>query len=158
MARRLLIHFFLVPLGTFSHAVVYQWTDANGQTHFGDRPPAQASSSEVRVNAAPAQADTAARERHQKMTEFVNQQLQEREARQAAEAKARMQAERQSEACRKLQARLKHMESISTFYNLNDKGERVFVSEEENLQVRDRFRDRKSTRLNSSHVRISYAV
>src|SRR5690554_7835768 len=74
------------------------------------------------------------------MTEFVNQQLQEREARQAAEAKARMQAERQSEACRKLQARLKHMESISTFYNLNDKGERVFVSEEENLQVRDRFR------------------
>ncbi|ERP94904.1 hypothetical protein Q666_08275 [Marinobacter sp. ES-1] len=140
MARRLLIPLFLVSLGTFSHAAVYQWTDANGQTHFGDRPPAQASSSEVRVNAAPAQADTAARERHQKMTEFVNQQQQEREARQAAEAKARMQAERQSEACRKLHARLKHMESISTFYNLNDKGERVFVSEEQNLQIRDRFR------------------
>src|SRR5690554_7284063 len=109
MARRLLIPLFLVPLGTFSHAVSYQWTDANGQTHFGDRPPAQASSSEVRVNAAPAQADAAARERHEKMTEFVNQQQQEREARQAVEAKARMQAERQSEACGKLRARLKHM-------------------------------------------------
>ncbi|WP_227508354.1 DUF4124 domain-containing protein [Marinobacter sp. P4B1] len=133
---------FFVALSALpaAHAAVYQWTDANGQTHFGDRPPAQASSSEVRVNAAPAQADTAARERHQKMTEFVNQQQQEREARQAAEAKARMQAERQSEACRKLHARLKHMESISTFYNLNDKGERVFVSEKQNLQIRDRFR------------------
>jgi|SRR5690554_63220 len=140
MARRLLISLFLVSLGPFSNAAVYQWTDANGQTHFGDRPPAQASSSEVRVNAAPAQADAAARERHEKMTEFVNQQQQEREARQAVEAKARIQAERRSEACGKLQARLKHMESISTFYNLNDKGERVFVSEEQNLQIRDRFR------------------
>src|SRR5690606_41254736 len=52
-----LISLFLLSLSPFSHAAVYQWTDANGQTHFGDRPPAKASSKEVRVNAAPAQAE-----------------------------------------------------------------------------------------------------
>lgn len=140
MARRLLISLFLLSLGPFSHAAVYQWTDANGQTHFGDRPPAKASSKEVRVNAAPAQADATARDRQQKMTEFLEQQQQEREERQAAEAKARQQAERQAEMCRKLQARLKHLESVSTFYDINDKGEREYVSEEENLQIREQFR------------------
>jgi uncharacterized FlaG/YvyC family protein len=140
MARRLLISLFLLSLGPFSHAAVYQWTDANGQTHFGDRPPAKASSKEVRVNAAPAQADATARDRQQKMTEFLEQQQKEREERQATEAKARQQAERQAEMCRKLQARLKHLESVSTFYDINDKGEREYVSEEENLQIREQFR------------------
>lgn len=140
MARRLLISLFLLSLGPFSHAAVYQWTDANGQTHFGDRPPAKASTKEVRVNAAPAQTDATARDRQQKMTEFLEQQQQEREERQAAEAKARQQAERQAEMCRKLQARLKHLESVSTFYDINDKGEREYVSEEENLQIREQFR------------------
>ncbi|WP_303291719.1 hypothetical protein [Marinobacter sp. SS5-14b] len=74
------------------------------------------------------------------MTEFLNQQQQEREARQAQEASARKQAERAEEACQKLRARMKHMESISTFYDLNERGERVFVSEEENQQIRGRFR------------------
>ncbi|WP_288590036.1 DUF4124 domain-containing protein, partial [Marinobacter sp. UBA5687] len=83
MIRKLLISLFLLSLGPFSHAAVYQWTDANGQTHFGDRPPAKASSKEVRVNAAPAQADATARDRQQKMTEFLEQQQKEREERQA---------------------------------------------------------------------------
>ncbi|MEX2474621.1 hypothetical protein [Marinobacter sp.] len=32
------------------------------------------------------------------------------------------------------------MDSISTFYNLNDEGEQVFVSEAENDIIRERFR------------------
>ncbi|MEC8898477.1 MAG: DUF4124 domain-containing protein, partial [Pseudomonadota bacterium] len=75
-----------------------------------------------------------------KMTEFLEQQQKEREERQAKEAKARQQAEKQEELCRNLQARLKHLESVSTFYDINEKGEREYVSEEENQQIRDRFR------------------
>ena len=48
----------LIPLST--NAGVYKWVDANGQTHFGDRPPAQAASSEVTVKAAPASVDAGA--------------------------------------------------------------------------------------------------
>lgn len=142
MYRSLLLSLLFLPITQLSNAAVYQWTDANGQTHFGDRPPVQVNSSEVRINAAPAQADSTARERHQKMTEFLNEQQREREVRQTEEANARKQAEKAAESCQKLRARLHHMKSISTFYNLDDRGERVFVSEEENQQIRDRFRAR----------------
>ncbi len=142
MAYKRLLFLVLLLITPLAHAAVYQWTDANGQVHFGDRPPAQVKSNEVRVNAAPAQVDTSARERHQKMTEFLNQQQQEREARQADQAKSREQAQKAEATCQKLRARLKNMARISTFYNLDESGERVFVSEEENEQIRDRFREK----------------
>ena len=133
----------LMVLGFISvsaNAAVYKWVDANGQTHFGDRPPAKAASSEVTVKAAPASVDAGARERHQKMTEFLEQQQEEREARQAANAKAEEKAEKQAELCKKLRARLKFLASVSTFYNINDQGERVYVNEAENTQIREDFR------------------
>lgn len=127
-------------LSLTANAGVYKWVDANGQTHFGDRPPAKAASSEVSVKAAPAGVDAGARERHQKMTEFLEQQQEEREARQTASAKAEEKAEEQAELCRKLRARLKHLASVSTFYNINDQGERVYVNEAENTRIREDFR------------------
>ena len=140
MIRALLLSLSLLPL--FASAGVYKWVDANGQTHFGDRPPAQAASSEVTVKAAPASADAVARERHQKMTEFLEQQQEERKARQAADAQAEEKAAKRAEVCRKLQARLKFLASVSTFYNLNDQGERVFVNEAENARIRADFRQK----------------
>ena len=91
-----LISVCLMPLS--ANAGVYKWVDANGQTHFGDRPPAQAASSEVTVKAAPASVDAGARERHQRMTEFLEQQQEERETRQAANDKAEEKAEVTAEA------------------------------------------------------------
>jgi len=140
LIRALLLSLSLLPL--FASAGVYKWVDANGQTHFGDRPPAQAASSEVTVKAAPASADAVARERHQKMTEFLEQQQEERKARQAADAQAEEKAAKRAEVCRKLQARLKFLASVSTFYNLNDQGERVFVNEAENARIRADFRQK----------------
>ncbi|MHA7810779.1 MAG: DUF4124 domain-containing protein [Marinobacter adhaerens] len=133
-----LVSLCLIPIS--ANAGVYKWVDANGQTHFGDRPPAQAASSEVEVKAAPASVDAGARERHQKMTEFLEQQQEERETRQAANAKAEEKAQKQAELCRKLRARLKFLASVSTFYNINDQGERVYVNEAENTQIREDFR------------------
>ena len=123
-----------------ANAGVYKWVDANGQTHFGDRPPAKAASSEVKFKSAPASVDAGAQERHQKMTEFLEQQQEEREARQAANAEAEEKAEKQAELCKKLRARLKFLASVSTFHNINDQGERVYVNEAENTQIREDFR------------------
>ncbi|WP_227539267.1 DUF4124 domain-containing protein [Marinobacter sp. Arc7-DN-1] len=140
--KALVVLMFLCSIPLSANAGVYKWVDANGQTHFGDRPPAQATSSEVAVNAAPANADTGARERHQKMTEFLEQQQAERKARRAADAKAKEKAEKRADVCRKLRARLKYLASVSTFYDLNDQGERVFVSEAENTRIREDFREK----------------
>ena len=138
--KSMVILILLIPLS--ANAGVYKWVDANGQTHFGDRPPAKAASSEVKVHSAPASVDAGARERHQKMTEFLEQQQEERETRQAANAKAEEKAEKQAELCRKLRARLKFLASVSTFYNINDQGERIYVNEAENTRIREDFREK----------------
>ncbi|WP_297793396.1 DUF4124 domain-containing protein [uncultured Marinobacter sp.] len=138
LIRTLLTLLLLSP--TTSLAEVYRWVDSEGRTHFGDRPPAQAASQEVKVESAPARVDDAARDRQQKMNAFLEQRQQERDQQRAADAKAEKQAAKRAELCTRLRARLKHMDSVSTFYNLNEEGERVFVSESENTRIRERFR------------------
>ena len=135
-----LLVFLLLPLPTM--AGVYKWTDTNGQVHFGDRPPAEKPVQEVTINAAPPGKDAAANERIRKMNEFLDQRQAEREVRKAEEVKLQRQADLQDARCRKLQAQLKHMASVSTFYNLNEQGERVFVSEDDNTRIRERFSQR----------------
>ncbi|MEQ9545522.1 MAG: DUF4124 domain-containing protein [Marinobacter sp.] len=138
LIRTLLSLLLLSPVAGM--AEVYRWVDAEGRTHFGDRPPAQATSQEVKVVSPPARVDNAARDRQQKVNAFLEQRQQERDQQRAAAAKAEKQAAKQAELCTRLRARLKHMESVSTFYNLNEQGERVFVSESENTRIRERFR------------------
>lgn len=138
LLRTLLTLLVLSP--AVSVAEVYRWVDEDGRTHFGDRPPTQAASQEVKVESAPARVDNSARDRQQKVNAFLEQKQQERDQQRAADAKAEKRAAKRAEQCTKLRARLKHMDSISTFYNLNEQGERVFVSESENTRIRERFR------------------
>lgn len=135
--RMLLILVLLTP--TITQAGVYRWVDEQGNTHFGDQPPEKVAHQEISVTVAPAHSDTSVDERRQNIESFLEQRQQQREKEQAANMKAAKQAAKHEAQCRKLRARLKHMESISTFYNLNDQGERVFVSESENDQIRQRF-------------------
>ncbi|MFL1468190.1 DUF4124 domain-containing protein [Marinobacter sp. DUT-3] len=138
LLRTLLTLLILSP--AVSVAEVYRWVDEDGRTHFGDRPPTQAASQEVKVESAPARVDNSARDRQQKVNAFLEQKQQERDQQRAADAKAEKQAAKRAEQCSKLRARLKYMDSVSTFYNLNEQGERVFVSESENTRIRERFR------------------
>lgn len=138
LLRALLTLLILSP--AVSLAEVYRWVDAEGRTHFGDRPPTQAASQEVKVESAPARVDNSARDRQQKVNAFLEQKQQERDQQRVADAKAEKQAAKRAEQCTKLRARLKYMDSVSTFYNLNEQGERVFVSESENTRIRERFR------------------
>lgn len=138
LLRTLLTLLILSP--AVSVAEVYRWVDEDGRTHFGDRPPTQAASQEVKVESAPARVDNSARDRQQKVNAFLEQKQQERDQQRVADAKAEKQAAKRAEQCSKLRARLKYMDSVSTFYNLNEQGERVFVSESENTRIRERFR------------------
>jgi hypothetical protein len=125
-----------------TQAGVYQWTDANGQTHFGDRPPSQAQTREVAVDALPDSIDAEAQARLERAKAFVQEQQQTRDARQAQEAEARKVADQQTQACVKLRAQLKNMARISTLYRLDDNGNRVFVTEAENEQLRQNFQQK----------------
>ncbi|MCK2150950.1 DUF4124 domain-containing protein [Marinobacter alexandrii] len=121
---------------------MYMWVDADGNTHFGDQPPANASSRKVKVNAPEVSNDVSAQERQQRMRDFLSEQQKDREARQVDQAKAAEQEAKKANFCTKMRAQLKNMARLSTFYDLDENGERVYVTEEENEQLRKDFRDK----------------
>lgn len=130
----------LALLPVLAHASVYQWVDADGNTHFGDQPPAEVAPKKVKVAPPPVNNDASAQERQQRMQDFLAEQQKDREARQVDQAKAAEQAAKKANLCTKMRAHLKNMARISTFYDLDENGERVYVTEEENDQLRKDFR------------------
>lgn len=135
---RLLVVVCMFPVTVY--AGVYKWVDAEGRTHFGDRPPSEVTSKQVQIDSAPVQPDATTRERQEKIESFLDQKQKERNEAQAVRAEAEQRAVKLAEQCEKLRARLKYMESISGFYNVNEQGERVFVDDAENRRIRERFR------------------
>lgn len=130
----------LLPL--LAHAGVYTWTDANGQTHFGDRPPANAASDEVTLKSTIPAADAAVDERKRRVNEFLEQSGRERAERNKVKAEQEARAAKHESRCQALRARLKYLKSVSGIYRLNNDGERVFVDDEENMQLRRDFQAR----------------
>ncbi|MBK1872713.1 MULTISPECIES: DUF4124 domain-containing protein [Marinobacter] len=127
---------------SIAQAGAYRWVDENGQTHFGDRPPANAVTKEVRLEKAQPSIDATARERKQRVDEFLRQSEKERAARKEAEAQQEAKAEKLRVHCERMEARLKHLNTVSGIYQLNKDGERVFVNDEENERIREEFRAR----------------
>ncbi|GGY86174.1 DUF4124 domain-containing protein [Marinobacter zhanjiangensis] len=123
-------------------AGTYRWVDENGQTHFGDRPPANTASDEINVNPAPASQDAAARERQQRVNDFVEQSERERAERNETKAREEAVAARHDARCQALRGRLKYLKSVSRIYRINNDGERVYVDDEENERLRREFQAR----------------
>jgi hypothetical protein len=136
--KRMLFAFSLFFSATLN-ADIYRWVDDQGRTHFGDRPSPQVASQKLQTESASGEAGASTQERQQRIKTFIEQKQRERERQQAARAKAEQSEAKQIKYCKKLRSRLKYMESISTFYDLNEQGERVFVSEAENTKIRERF-------------------
>lgn len=130
---------FCLLATTSALAGTYRWVDEHGRTHFGDRPPANAASDEVDLTPAPAGSDAAARERKQRMNDFLEQSEKERTERNEAKAREEALAARQEARCQALQGRLKYLKSVSRIYRVNNEGERVFVDDEENERLRREF-------------------
>lgn len=139
------ILFLVAPI---AEAGAYRWVDENGQTHFGDRPPASAAANEVRLKAAQPAVDSAASERKQRVSEFLEQSQKERAARGKAVAKQEAKAAKLKARCDALRARVKYLESVSGIYRLNKEGERVFVNDEENERIRKEFQAKVQSECN----------
>lgn len=127
---------------TVAQASTYRWVDENGQTHFGDRPPANAATDEVRLKSPAPSSDAAARARKQRVNEFLEQTERERAERNEAKARQEAKAAKHEARCQALRARLKHLKRVSGIYRLNKDGEQVFVDDEENERIRREFRDK----------------
>ncbi|MBL8381858.1 MAG: DUF4124 domain-containing protein [Burkholderiales bacterium] len=117
-------------LASTAPAQVYKWVDANGVTHYGERPPAAGKSREVQLRDASPRAPGGGASAHgaqmkEKELEFRKRQaLREQEETRLAQEKARRDQE-----CRASRAELADLRATRRLYELNERGERVFMSD-----------------------------
>jgi len=111
-------------------AQVYKWVDAQGVTHYGQKPPASANSQEVELRDPTGGPDPHALP-PPSAAEMENGFRQRQAERKEAEAKqAAAQAQRQQN-CMALRDRVNGLSSGRRVYTLNDRGERVYLTDGE---------------------------
>lgn len=119
-------------------AEIYQWTDANGRVHFGDKPagdakaprPVPATAPRATASpAAPAASDAERAERQRRLLQAMAQERADKE-RQAQEREAREQEQRRK--CIELRNTLKDSEG-RLIYTTDDSGVDRYLSEEERV-------------------------
>ena len=115
---------------TTAHSQVYKWVDSKGVTHYSEKPPADGKSKSVELReasprstgaGAPAPASASLKDQE---TEYRKRQTQ----REQTEAAAAQEKARREAGCKKARAQLINLQNTSRMYNLNERGERVFMS------------------------------
>jgi hypothetical protein len=137
-ARRTLLALALLVATGFAHAAVYKWVDASGRTVYSDQPPPGAIKSEV-VSPSVAPADPAAvRDMANKDLELKNRVAQRNDAEKAAD-KARLNEAKLRDNCLQLRNSLLVNKSSARLYQVNEKGERVYLDDAMKAAARERL-------------------
>lgn len=109
---------------------IQRWTDAAGQVHYGDRPPAgvDAQPVEVRPGSTDTPADRTRRARTERLLEVIET---ERAERAAAEEKARAEREARAARCDRARRELAGVERAALLYVRDAAGERRYLDDGE---------------------------
>ncbi len=118
-------------LGTAAGAgEIYRWTDADGNVHFGDRPPDPDRADKVEVRPPPAD-PAAARRRLEQERRLLRAFDEERRAQERERREAAREAERRRRNCDKAREILKEYREAAYLYDENPDGSRRIFSHEE---------------------------
>ncbi len=118
--------------GTSAHAEIFRWTDANGVTHFGERPPGHGDAEEVKVRNG--DADPRALKALAEMQEASDA---AREERLQKRAERRAQAEEtkvKGQQCASAKAHRQRLVSSNRLFVVNADGSRERVGEEARIE------------------------
>ncbi len=113
-------------LPSVAAAEIYKWTDANGTVHFDQRQ--VSGSAPVAVKPQVIERDEATRQRQERTDNFYN-------ARREEQAQAQQRASKQQAEvhnyCASLRNKLAQIPPGSTYYSVNDKGDREYYSDQQ---------------------------
>lgn len=137
--RLLLLTGLLLPLT--AAAGIYKWTDADGNVHYGEKPPAgeQAESMTGRGAGNGSGAEESRQQYRESIREF-NEARQEQKENAAKDAQKQAARQRQCEAAR---AALERLETQSRLQYINEEGERAYLTEEQRQERMRQARDLK---------------
>ena len=121
-----------------AYAEVYRWVDASGKVHFSDTAPNdQKVETIVLPESKPRPEATLTDSERQKRQAHVVKVLEEERLKKEKQRKEELaEKEKHIQYCKRFESRLKHMDTISVFYNENDDGTIQYLSDEEG----DRYR------------------
>ncbi|HEY5292717.1 MAG TPA: DUF4124 domain-containing protein [Burkholderiales bacterium] len=111
-------------------AQVYKWVDEKGVTHYGERPPQGAKAQEVEqrlANPGPAPEKAAQPSWKEQDLEFRRRRIENEQA----ETKQKQTQDAKRQACNQARDQLAQTRSARRLYRLDEKGERVFQSDDE---------------------------
>jgi hypothetical protein len=120
----------LWALAFAASAQVYKWVDEKGTTHYGERPPQSKNAREVEqrlANPGPAPGTMVQPSWKDKDLEFRSRRI---ETEQAEDQQTQREA-KDRQACNQARDSLAQMKSARRLYRLDDKGERVYQSDEQ---------------------------
>ena len=105
---------------------VYQWTDAEGRRHFGDRPP-PAGATAVPLPRNPGNEAPTADERLEKQRRLLRAFDADRRQQRDARARAQQETANRQHNCAEARDALRRQRSASGVYRLDDEGRRIFL-------------------------------
>jgi len=124
-----------------AQAEIYKWMDDNGQVHYSEQPPEKKRpATEIRIRTYSHQAPLVNPEqRKQQRDNLLRAFAEERGLRNEAKAKEEQEQAKNRRKCLLAKDKIKSYERATSIYNLDEKGERVYLS--------DAQRDRSMARL-----------
>lgn len=110
-------------------AEVYKWIDAQGNTHYGERPPTAGSADSVTIRKGPSAPDPVLdryRDRQQKYLDVLQQ---EREEKKEQDKKKEQENKQLQRRCLRARDRLRSYQSAGGIYEIDKQGNRVYLDQ-----------------------------
>lgn len=125
-----------------SPAEVYRWVDENGKVHFGDRPPrgVETESLDLPEAAGSTPAPTEA-ERRAKTRRLLDAWEEERRIKKERKAEAAADKAKRKRRCSRARNELRDLQQGALFYELDQQGERRYLSDAELEQEKQKWRE-----------------
>jgi hypothetical protein len=114
-----------------ANAEIYKWVDAQGNTHYGERPPADSDAESVTVRKGPSTPDPLLERHRNRQQKFLEVLQQEREEKEEQEKKNTQEREQRLHRCHRARDKLRSYRHAGGIYNIDKKGKRVYLDQEE---------------------------
>ncbi|MFO7603493.1 MAG: DUF4124 domain-containing protein [Gammaproteobacteria bacterium] len=122
----------LLPLG--ASAEIYKWVDEQGQTHYGEKPPAGQRSKQLQIDPGvatspraekPDSSSNAGESRLERQQKLIRAMSEERQLKQEKREKAQRMEQQRIRNCANAKDNLRRYESSSSVYKVDDAGNRI---------------------------------
>jgi len=139
MIRILLVALLLAPL--CAAAEMYKWVDEKGVTHYSESPPPDGKGGKVDIKPQGEASHAPPTDWKQKEQDARQQRIQKEQAERQQQGEAQNQAAVRTNRCRESQRQLSIVQMARPLYQVNEKGEKVYLEDAERQREIDGWKE-----------------